>query len=149
MTGSVPPRERGVAMQQHSSLIGIFVIGCGLLTNGNPAEAAIETWVSRTGTDSGTCQISAPCRTFAFAHGQTSTHGSINVLTAGNFGPLTITKTISIVAQGVEAVINTGANGAGIIVQTGANAIVSLRGLTIDMRGSANIGVSFVSGKAL
>ena len=32
-------------------------------------------------------------------------NGAINVLTSGNFGPLTITKPISIVADGVEATI--------------------------------------------
>ena len=85
----------------------------------------------------------------AFAQTQTNNNGSINVLSSGNFGPVTITKPISIVADGVEAVINTAAGGAGIIVQAGANAIVSLRGLTIDMRGTDNDGISFVSGAAL
>ena len=46
---------------------------------------------------------------FTFAHGQTNNNGAINVLSSGNFGPLTITKSISIVADGVEAVINTAA----------------------------------------
>lgn len=91
----------------------------------------------------------APCRTFQFAHDQTSNNGAINVLSSGNFGPLTITRPISIVAEGVEAVINTAAGGAGIIVQAGGAAVVSLRGLTIDLRGTANDGVSFVSGAAL
>ncbi len=104
-----------------------------LLLGTGSAQAAIATWVSGTGSDAGNCQITAPCRTFAFAHDQTNNNGAINVLSSGNFGPLTITKPISIVSDGVEAVINTGANGAGIVVQAGA-AAVSLRGLTIDMR---------------
>jgi hypothetical protein len=65
---------------------------------------------------------------------------------------VTITKQISIVADGVEAVINTGTGGAdsaGIIVQAGAAAVVSLRGLTIDMRGTATIGIVFKTGGAL
>ena len=64
----------------------------------------------------GTCQISARCWTFLYAYSQTNNNGAINVLPSGNFGPLTITKPISIVADGVEAVINTGAGAAGIIV---------------------------------
>jgi hypothetical protein len=113
------------------------------------AQAAFESWVSGTGTDAGTCPITAPCRTFQFAHDRTAFNGAINVLSSGNFGPLTITRPISIVAQGVEALINTGADGAGIRVQAGPNAVVSLRGLTIDLRGTANSGISFASGAAL
>jgi hypothetical protein len=134
-------------MQRHS--IGIFAIAYGLLANASVAQAAIETWVSGTGSDAGNCPITAPCRTFAFAHSKTNNGGMLNVLSSGNFGPLTITKSISIVAQGVEAVINTGTGGAGIIIQGGAGAVVSLRGLTIDLRGTDNHGISFVSGAAL
>ena len=136
-------------MLRHSLPIGIFASACIALAGATGAQAAIETWVSGNGSDAGTCPITAPCRTFAFAHGQTSNNGAINVLSSGNFGPLTITKPISIVADGVEAVINTGAGGAGIIVQAGGGAVVTLRGLTIDLRGTANIGISFVSGAVL
>jgi hypothetical protein len=136
-------------MRRHSLSIGIVAIAGGLLTGATTAQAAIETWVSGTGTDGGTCQISAPCRTFAFAHSQTNANGAINVLTSGNYGPVTITKAISIVAQGVEAIINSGAGGAGIIVQAGAAAIVSLRGLTIDLHGGTSDGIWFLSGAAL
>ena len=120
-----------------------------LLLGAGSAQAAIATWVSGTGSDAGNCQITAPCRTFAFAHDQTNNNGAINVLSSGNFGPLTITKPISIVSDGVEAIINTGADGAGIKIQADANAVVSLRGLTIDLRGTDNQGVSFVSAAAL
>jgi hypothetical protein len=64
-----------------------------------------------------------------------------------------ITKPISIVADEVEAVINTAVpsspNPAAIVISAGGGAIVSLRGLTIDMRGTDNEGISFLSGKAL
>ena len=136
-------------MRQHLLPIGIFAIAGGLLAGGTTAEAAIETWVSGTGSDAGNCPITAPCSTFAYAHSQTNNFGAINVLSSGNFGPLTITKPISIVAQGVEAVINTAAGGAGIIVQAGGGAVISLRGLTIDLRQPNNDGISFVSGAAL
>ncbi len=136
-------------MRHHSLPIGIFAIACGL-ANASIAQAAIETWVSGIGSDAGNCPITAPCRTFAYAHSQTNANGAINVLSSGNFGPLTITKPISIVADGVEAVINTGAGGAAIIVQAGGGAVISLRGLTIDLRGSStDVGISFTSGAAL
>jgi hypothetical protein len=136
-------------MRDHSFPIGILAITCALLADAAPASAGIETWVSPTGTNAGTCPITAPCKTLAFAHGQTTANGTIHVLSSGNFGPLTVTKSISIVAQGVEAMINTGAAGAAILVQAGAADVISLRGLTIDMRGTANKGISFVSGAAL
>src|SRR6476661_10604703 len=101
-------------MQRHS-LSGIVAI-CGLLAGVTAGQAGVETWVSGSGSDAGICPITAPCRTFAYAHSQTTAHGAINVLTSGNFGPVTVTKAISIVADGVEAVINTGNNGGAIIV---------------------------------
>jgi hypothetical protein len=135
-------------MQHYALRIGMLPLVCGLVANAATALAANETWVAATGADTGICAITAPCRTFAYAHSQSSNNGSINVLTSGNFGPLTINKPISIVAEGVEAVIDTGANGAGIIVQAGGG-VISLRGLTIDLRGTDNIGISFVSGTVL
>ena len=141
-------------MRRHLSPIGfVIAIASGLLANATSAQAAsLETWVSATGSNAGVCTAAAPCRTFEFAHGQTSPGGSINVLSSGNFGPLTITKSISIVAEGVEAVINSstggGPAGAGAaIVVNGSNIVVSLRGVTIDLT-NAN-GINFLSGAAL
>jgi hypothetical protein len=137
-------------MRHRSWPVGILAIACGVLANAVPAWAAPATWVSGTGSNAGTCPITAPCRSFQFAYGQTTPGGTINVLSPGNFGALTITKPISIVADGVEgAILGAGGTGAAIIIQAGADDIVSLRGLTIDLRGTANIGISFLSGAAL
>jgi hypothetical protein len=92
-------------MQYPSLPIGIFAAACGLFANAATAQAGNESWVSGTPSDAGNCPRTAPCRTFQFAHDQTNNNGAINVLTSGNFGPLTITKPISIVADGVEATI--------------------------------------------
>jgi hypothetical protein len=120
------------------------------MANAAPARAAAQTWVSPTGSDAGTCPVTAPCRTFQFAHNQTSNGGVISVVSSGNFGPLTVSKPISIAGEGVEAaILGTGAIGAAIKIQAGANDIVSLRGLSIDLRGTNNIGISFLSGAAL
>ena len=133
----------------YSIPISVAAIAWGLLAGATAVQAGSDTWVSATGSNAGTCPITAPCRTFAFAHGQTTANGAINVLTSGNYGPLTITKAISIVADGVEAVINTGNNGGAIIVSAPATAVVSLRGLTIDLRATANDGILFSSGGTL
>ena len=135
-------------MRHRSWSIGIIAIACGLLANATPVAA--QTWVSPTGTNTGTCAIGAPCRTFQFAHDQTNAGGVINVLSAGSFGPLSIAKSISIVADGVEAaILGGGSIGAAVRIQAGAGDIVSLRGLTIDLRGTNNIGINFLSGAAL
>jgi hypothetical protein len=128
--------------------VGILAVACGLFANA-PVWAAAATWVSGTGSNAGSCPITAPCRTFAFALAQTDAGGSINVLSPGSFGPLTITKSVNIVSNGVEATILSGAGGAGIIVQAGASDVVSLHGLTLDLRGTANAGIFFLSGAAL
>jgi hypothetical protein len=135
-------------MHHLSRPIGIFAIACGLLANAPARAASPQTWVSGTGGDSGACSFAAPCKTFAFALSQTTAGGAINVLSSGNFGPVTITKSISIVAEGVEALINTAAGGAAVLVN-GANILVSLRGLTIELHGSNSSGISFASGTAL
>jgi hypothetical protein len=137
-------------MRHHSFPIGIFAIACGLLADAAPASAAPATWVSGTGSDAGSCPITAPCKTFQFAHGRTNAGGTINVLSPGSFGRLTITKSISIVADGVEAaILGGGSIGAAVLIQAGAGDIVSLRGLTIDLRGTDNDGIRFDSGAAL
>jgi hypothetical protein len=68
----------------HSSLIGGFAAACGLLASAGVALAAPETWVSGTGSNTGDCPITAPCRTFQFAHDRTNNNGAINVLSSGN-----------------------------------------------------------------
>src|SRR5438045_223952 len=70
------------------------------------AEAAPRTFVSGTGADAGTCTRAAPCLTFSFAHGQTNAGGEVNCVDAGNFGSVTITKSITIDCAGTLGGIN-------------------------------------------
>src|SRR5215217_9643502 len=75
---------------------------------------ATRTWVSGVGDDANPCSRTAPCKTFAGAISKTATAGEINVLDPGGFGGVTITKSISIIADHVEA---------GVLV-SGTNAII-------------------------
>ena len=68
---------------------------------------------------------------------------------SGQLRPSDHTKPISIVADEIAAIVDTAAGNAAIVVQAGGGAIASLRGLTIDMRGTADNGIGFVSGRAL
>ncbi|WP_031499749.1 NosD domain-containing protein [Bryobacter aggregatus] len=61
------------------------------------------TWVSATGNDSNNCTQSSPCLTMQAAYNKTNESGSIHALSAGNFGSLSIAKSIRL--QGVPGAI--------------------------------------------
>ena len=92
-------------------LAASLAICCGFLA---PAHAqATRTWVSGVGDDANPCSRTAPCKTFAGAISKTADRGEISVLDPGGFGTVTITKNISIIAEGSE----------GSILASGTNAI--------------------------
>src|SRR6476469_7414786 len=107
-----------------------------------PVQAqATRTWVSGVGDDANPCSRTAPCKTFAGAISKTAPAGEINVLDPGGFGAVTITKSISIIADHVEAgVLVSGTNG--IIVSAGVNDRVLLEGLDIEGLGTGLNGVT-------
>ena len=107
---------------------------------------APRTWVSGVGDDANPCSRTAPCKTFAGAISKTAPAGEINVLDPGGFGAVTITKSITIRADHVEAgVLVTGING--IVVAAQPTDRVVLEGLDIEGMGSGLNGVSVISGK--
>jgi hypothetical protein len=109
---------------------------------------ATRTWVSGVGDDANPCSRTAPCKTFAGAISKTAASGEINVLDPGGFGAVTITKAITIAADGALAgVLVSGTNG--IVISAGVNDVVTLRGLDIDGLGTSLSGVKFLSGKTL
>src|SRR3989475_849190 len=89
------------------------------------------------------CHCTTPCRTFATAHANTFSDGEITVLDPGDYGGLTITKSISINNDSDgEASITVSGGLTGIIVNAPAGGYVNLRGLTIQ-------GVEFGGGAGL
>jgi hypothetical protein len=107
-----------------------------------PAFAAQISYVSSKGADAGACSTAAaPCRTFAYAHGQTSAGGEIKALDAGEYGPLTITKSITV--TGVEGASAGQPNvGDDVVITAGAADTVTLVGLTIQgLHPNASVGV--------
>jgi hypothetical protein len=114
-----------------------------------PADAqAIRTFVSGQGTDTGTCGVGSPCRTFAYAITQTAANGEIDVADVAGYGAVTITKALSIVSRGTAAVLPP-VNGAGITIDAGTNDAVSLHGLVIDGEGTGLTGIRFDTGQSL
>src|SRR5712691_7390517 len=100
------------------------------------------------------CHCTTPCRTFATAHANTYSDGEITVLDPGDYGGLTITKSISINndSGGEASITVSGNNTAGIIINAPNGAgYVNLRGLTIQgvAFGSTQIGLAFTTGFSL
>ena len=111
---------------------------------------ANKTYVAaRTGSDSGNCPITAPCKTFAYAINKTNSGGEIDVLEPGGYGTIVINQAITIVAQGVLASINTPSGGNGVLIQAGTSDAITLSGLTIDGHGTGANGIVFNYGGRL
>jgi parallel beta helix pectate lyase-like protein len=110
----------------------------------NPARALDHTWVSSTG--SGTaCTRAAPCADFNTAYTATSPGGVISVLDSGDFGSLTIQKSITIRAEGVDGgTVLVAGGGFWIQVIVTASDVVSLEGLHF-----AGAGIYLLSGGSL
>src|SRR6185312_8723505 len=121
-----------------ASVLGIvFMI---FASAGSANAQATRTWVSGVGDDANPCSRTAPCKTFAGAISKTAAGGEINVLDPGGFGAVTITKSITISSEGIEAgVLVSGTNG--IVVNVAATDVVVLRGLDFEGLGSGLNGV--------
>jgi hypothetical protein len=101
---------------------------------------ATRTWVSGVGDDANPCSRTAPCKTFAGAISKTAPGGEIDVLDPGGFGALTITKAISIEADGLIAgVLVSGTNG--FVISAAATDTVMIRGITFEGLGTGLDGI--------
>ncbi|MBI3150338.1 MAG: right-handed parallel beta-helix repeat-containing protein [Betaproteobacteria bacterium] len=115
------------------------------------AYAAQRTFVATSGNDANTasnCSNTAPCRGFTAALTVTDTGGEIIVLTSGGYGPVTINKSVSIIApEGIYAGISV-FSGDGITIATPGVAVV-LRGLSINRLGGSGYGIVMTAGDSL
>jgi hypothetical protein len=131
-------------MRAISTLLGLFVVVAG----SSLAHAqATRTWVSGVGDDVNPCSRTAPCKTFAGAISKTAIAGEINCIDSGGFGAVTITKSMAIVCDNVEAgIAATGTNGINV---NGAGIVVFLSGLDIEGYGTGINGINFIQGATL
>jgi hypothetical protein len=107
-----------------------------------------RTFVSIGGSDSNPCSLPLPCRGFAAAVALVAANGEVIALDSGGYGPVTITKSVTITAPGgVYAGISVPAGVDGIVVN-GPFVSVTLKGLTINGQGG-NSGVDFIQGAEL
>jgi len=105
----------------------------------SPASASnLRSWVSGTGNDGNPCTRSSPCATFAVAYLNTSAGGEIDAVDPGEYGPLTISHSITIDGGGGVASITStntdcGFNTAICVLVLGASDMVILRNLSITV----------------
>jgi Right handed beta helix region len=95
-----------------------------------PVDAAQRAFVSSSGNDANTasgCGLAAPCRSFASAQTVVSDGGEIVALDAAGYGPITVTKNLTITA-------NPGFY-AGIAVPTGYGVTIATAGIKVILRG--------------
>ena len=127
------------------ALAALFAGAVGFAT---PASAqATRTWISGVGDDANPCSRTAPCRTFAGSISKTAAGGEINCLDPGAFGGVTITKSISLICEGVvSGVLVSGTNA---IIINGAGINVLLSGFDVNGVGNGLNGVRFLNGSSL
>jgi len=133
----------------------VFVL-CSICAAIVPAQSSQRFVSARLGRDFYPCTVQLPCRTFAAALQQVPPRGEIIALDAGDYGPATITKAVTIAGPvGGQAGIRVG-SGPAVTIDAGPTDIVVLRGLTINgsgLRGPLQIpeapGVLFRTGEAL
>jgi hypothetical protein len=137
-----------VTMNSIESVTAMFSASGG----GGPST---QTFVSATlGNDSNPCTRVSPCLTFAAALAQTTAGGEIDVLDPGDFGPVTITKAITIFGNAVGGASVAGTTPSpgtsGIVISAGSSDVINLGGLTFDgVNASGTSGVVFTSAARL
>jgi subtilisin family serine protease len=117
---------------------------------GGGGPMAPRTWVSGLlGNDANACTRDQPCLTFAGALARTEPGGEINCIDSGDYGPVTITRAVTISCEFVSAGVLASGGGDGIDVNAGASDVVVLRGLSVEVLDSGNIGVSVTQAGAV
>jgi hypothetical protein len=131
----------------HSSAVRVLMLL--VLVSPAAADAAQRTFVSAgSGSDANPCTRAFPCRSFGAAIGQTDAGGEVVVLDSGGYGPVTIGKSVAIIAPaGVHAAV-TALSGNAITVAAASTDVVILRGLYLNGLGATH-GVHFTGGKTL
>jgi hypothetical protein len=115
-------------MTRFSLLLAAFAF---LVFNVSAHAQASRTWVSSFGDDVNPCSRTAPCKTFGGAIGKTAAGGTISVIDAAGYGSVVISKSINIIAEGVQAGVLT-AGVSGITIQAGPADVVHLHGLFLQ-----------------
>lgn len=121
------------------ALCGAGLLAVAVVAAGAPPQ---RTFVSSCGNDVNACSLAAPCRAFAAAVAVVAPGGEVVALDSGGYGPVTISKAVTIAAPaGIYAGISV-FSGDGVTVAAGASDAVTLRGLSIASQRVVTRGVN-------
>jgi hypothetical protein len=156
-----PAAGHALAGQHHPSIEEFSMISTKLASIGLAAAFAVtlpavqvqaqapRTFVSAAGNDSNPCSFAAPCRHFQAAVDATSAGGEVDALDPAGYGPITISRAVTIEGQG-WSYIAPPANGNGITINA-VSGNVAIHGVSLNgagITGGTN-GIVFNSGDAL
>jgi len=115
-----------------------------LFTTSYLAALPNHTWVSAAGNDANTGTALSPCADFATAVANTAAGGIVSVMGPGDYGPVTVTQSITIDGTGGGSIGFAG-DGEAIYISSGSNANVVIRNLTIDGGGTGSDAIFIAS----
>jgi len=132
----------GQVIRKVELLLAIIALALPFLAAGPARAQATRTWVSGTGNDDHNCSRTAPCKTFqgALNNNKTAPGGEINCLDPGDFGPVTITFSLTISCEAGTAGIQASSDSA-IFINAATTDVVTLRGLDINGQGGIAFGI--------
>src|SRR5262249_26891837 len=115
------PVKEGVMRKAATSVLMAVGLAAGLCLAPAHAQLARPFVSAANGDDANNCDRPTPCRTFQAAHDKTFDQGEVTVLDPGGYGAVRITKSISIVNNGVgQAGMLVSGGGAGITIDAPA-----------------------------
>ncbi len=122
-----------------------------LILTAVPASAAFSrTYVSTAGNDANDCSLATPCRFFSGAVPKTLTGGEIVAITDGEYGSVTVNKSLTLMAApGVHAALGRNVDENVVIVNAGSKGVVVLRNLYIGRVSKGGHGIEVTAAGAL
>jgi hypothetical protein len=136
------------------AVLAVLAVATALVSIPQVASAQnFSSYVASNGVDGNPCTRAQPCRTLQHAHETTNASGIITVVDPGDYGNVTINKSISIVASAFPTGVGTagGLYFPDIVINAGPTDVVLLRGLDLaGANASAGFGaIAFNTGAKL
>lgn len=132
-------------MKLLATLASVLVVSLPLFTEAQ----ATRTWVSGVGDDANPGSRTAPDKTFAGAITNTAPGGVIDVLDPGDFGPVTITNSITIDGDECQGDIQVSNSAPGVVIDAGPNDTVTLRNVNFEGLGVGTSAIQILSAGAV
>ena len=122
-------RDRTATTVRQTLAVTVVLVAVAALAPLASAQAT-RTWISGVGDDANPCSRTAPCKTLAGAISKTAAGGEIDALDPGTYGPVTITKAMTIDFTPNWGSVLASVNG--ITISANVADDVTLRGISIS-----------------